>query len=211
MSPKPAGSPDEATASPPDLRPVATTDAAAWEKMLAFIDCEGLGPTEAYRSVRARLLKFFAWRGSYNVEELADETLSRVAFKLAQSEVQADRPVLFVLGVARIVFLEWKRREGRWVTFDDDTSSGVEPALFDDDKERLLAALELCLQQLSEIDRRLMLRYHEPRGERRAAVRQAIADELATALNALRVRMHRMRLQIEACVKRRLAAGSLSA
>src|SRR5262249_14452534 len=136
--------------------------------------------------------------------------LTRVALKLGQSEVQEEHPGAFVLGVARIIDLEWTRREQRWVVFNDATV-GAAPAASDDDrKQRLLAALELCLQQLSEADRSLMLRYHEPRGERRAAVRQAIADELATALNALRVRMHRMRLQVEACVERRLAAGSVS-
>jgi DNA-directed RNA polymerase specialized sigma24 family protein len=210
MPPKHAGSSDGTIASPPDPPRVPVRDAAAWEKLLAFIDCEGVGPNEAYRSVRARLIKFFGWRGSHNVEELADETLSRVALKLGQSDVKAEKPVSFVLGVARIVFLEWKRREGRWVTFDDSTV-GAAPALSDDDKERLLAALELCLEQLSEADRLLMLRYHEPRGERRAAIHQAIADELATALNALRVRMHRLRQTVEACVERRLAGGSVSA
>jgi DNA-directed RNA polymerase specialized sigma24 family protein len=187
-----------------------TAEAAAWQKLLEFIAREGGEPNEAYRSMRRRLLKFFAWRGSHNVEELADETLTRVALKLAQAEVQAPSPVAFVLGVARMIDREWKRREGRWVGLGDATVDAV-PTVSDAGKERLLAALELCLQQLSDADRSLLLRYHEPRGERRAAVRQAIADELATALNALRVRMHRMRLQIEDCVQRRVAAGSVSA
>jgi hypothetical protein len=75
-------------------------------------------------------------------------------------------------------------------------------------KEQLLAALEKCLDDFSEADRRLLLRYHEPRGEQRAIIRQAIADELKAALGALRVRMHRMRLQLEGCVSRRLKASA---
>jgi DNA-directed RNA polymerase specialized sigma24 family protein len=157
--------------------------------------------------MRARLIKFFAWRGSHNVEDLADETLTRVAMKLTQADIEAERPAAFVIGVARMVDLEYKRREGRWVAFTDGMASGDPPATTGDQDQRL-AALQKCLQQFSATDRRLLLRYHEPRGERRAAVRQAIADELHAALGALRVRMHRMRLQLEACVSRQLAAAA---
>ena len=202
MTPKRAASDDEA---PP---PPSAADGPAWQKLLDFIAGEGDGPEDAYQRTRARLVKFFAWRGSHDVEELADETLTRVARKLGQDGVQAERPMAFIIGVARMIDLEQKRRQGRSVTLSEGAAETPAPS---QRKEELLAALERCLDKLSADDRQLLLRYHEPRGERRAAVRQVIADELGTALNALRVRMHRMRLQVEACVERCLASPSGSA
>jgi len=180
-------------------------DAIAWQKLLDFIAPEAGNADQAYRYIRERLVKFFACRGSHDVEELADETLSRVALKLAQADIQAERPAAFVLGVARMIDLEQRRRAARAVPWSDD-AAGSGAAASDDDGERMLAALESCLQQLPEAERRLLLRYHEPRGQQRMAIRQAIADELATGLNVLRVRMHRTRLRIEACVQSRLQA-----
>jgi DNA-directed RNA polymerase specialized sigma24 family protein len=203
MSPKRAASSDGAAVSP-DPPP---GDAIAWQKLLEFIARESESPEAAYHALRERLVKFFLWRGSPDAEELADETFTRVALKLAQTEVQAERPAAFVLGVARMIDLEWRRREGRWVTFSEATAPAELPAP-DENKERLLLALENCLQELSEKDRSLMLRYHEPRGVECFAIRQAIADELATGLNVLRVRMHRMRMRVEACVERRMGAAT---
>jgi DNA-directed RNA polymerase specialized sigma24 family protein len=179
----------------------------SWQKLLEFLARDGSNPEEAYRRMREQLIKFFAWRGSHNGDDLADETLTRVALKLTRDDVQAERPAAFVIGVARMIDLECKRREGRWVAFTDGVAAN-DPPPPGEGKEQLLAALRRCLQELSAADRRLLLRYHEPRGEQRAAIRQAIADELNAALGALRVRMHRMRLQVEACVERRLAAAS---
>lgn len=133
-----------------------------------------------------------------------------LAWQLAQTEVQAERPAAFVLGVARMIDLERRRRDERLVTFSDATAPATPPAA-DDVEEPMLAALGKCLQALPEKGRSLMLPYHEPRGVERSAVRQAIADELATGLNVLRVRMHRLRLRLEACVEQRLRAANGSA
>src|SRR5690242_11962133 len=89
---------------------LAAPDAMSWQRLLAFIAAEGDEPAQAYQHMRRRLLKFFVWRGNHNADELADETLTRVAAKLAQADVQAERPAAFVIGVARLVDLEWKRR-----------------------------------------------------------------------------------------------------
>ncbi len=191
------------SASPPD-------ESAAWQKLLAFIANEGDGAEDAYQTARARLVKFFAWRGCRNVEDLADETLTRAANKLAHADVQAERPMAFIIGMARIIELEWRRREGRWVSFSESSAESEPAATPSPNKEQLLAALERCLEKMDAADRQLLLRYHEPRGERRALVRQVIAEELSMAVNALRVRMHRMRLRVEACVERHRALGGLA-
>jgi len=195
-----------ATASAPDGSAPALRDLdeQSFARLLEFLASSGVPRSVAYERIRTKLCKFFAWRGAHAADELADETLTRVAIKLTESERYAERPEAFVLGVARMIHLEWTRRQGRWVSFDERTA---EPAVVapHEGRDEWLSALEQCLQKLSASEHSLLLRYHEARGETRGAVRQALADELAIGLSVLRVRMHRMRQQLETCVQARMA------
>jgi RNA polymerase sigma factor (sigma-70 family) len=185
--------------------PARALDSQAWQRLLEFLAASGPDPSQAYERMRTRLVKFFGWRGVRTADELVDETLTRVAMKLPLAQIEGDRPAAFVLGVARLVFLEWMRRESRWERLDDVEVGAAVPAAQDAQNE-WLAALEQCLQRLPQEERRLLLRYHEATGQERGTVRQAIADELAISLGALRVRMHRVRLQLEGCVRERLVS-----
>jgi DNA-directed RNA polymerase specialized sigma24 family protein len=70
------------------------------------------------------------------------------------------------------------------------------------DDERM-EALQECLDRLPPSSRDLILDYHE--GERRGRIdnRRAIAERLDIPLNALRIRVHRIRTRLERCVRRR--------
>jgi len=199
---EPAASVTAPDGSSPNVRDL---DPQSWARLLEFLAGSGAPPSEAYERMRARLCKFFAWRGAHAADELADETLTRVAMKLTQSERDGERPEAFVLGVARMIHLEWKKRQGRWVAYDERVAEPAAPTPREGGPDEWLMALEECLQTMSDGDRSLLLRYHEARGQARGLVRQALADELAIALSALRVRMHRMRQQMEDCVQARLA------
>jgi hypothetical protein len=113
-----------ATVSAPDgpVSPLRDLDGQSFARLLEFLGSSGVPRSMAYERIRTRLCKFFAWRGAHAAEELADETLTRVAVKLTESERYAERPEAFVLGVARMIHLEWRKRQGRWVTFDDRTA-----------------------------------------------------------------------------------------
>jgi RNA polymerase sigma factor (sigma-70 family) len=185
--------------------PTRALDSPAWQRLLDFLAAEGLDPSQAYERMRTRLVKFFGWRGVQTADELVDETLTRVAMKLPHTQIDGDRPAAFVLGVARLVFLEWMRRESRWERLDEADAGAAAPAARDV-QEEWLTALDQCLQRLPQDERLLLLRYHAATGQQRGTVRQAIADELAISLGALRVRMHRVRLQLEDCVQGRLVS-----
>jgi len=63
----------------------------------------------------------------------------------------------------------------------------------DDRNTHQLVALERCLERLPPATRALLLRYY---GTTRGAERQHIADELGITVNALRIRMHRVRTEL---------------
>jgi DNA-directed RNA polymerase specialized sigma24 family protein len=156
---------------------------------------------------------FFEWRGCAGAPELADETLNRVAAKLAAGEqIHTDDPRRYAFGVARFVYLEAVKRSARRAPAERADRA---PALDRDgddasEREARLAALEACLDTLPPRTQQILLRYHADDGRQGSDDRKRLADELGIALNALRIRAHRLRAQVENCVRSRLGRSDLS-
>jgi DNA-directed RNA polymerase specialized sigma24 family protein len=189
---------------------VEVVSAEAWRGLLEFVG-RGQGDAgAAYEELRRRLQFFFEWKGCAGAADLADETLNRVAVKLASGEdVRTDEPRRYAFGVARFVYLESIKRNARLARADSEV-----PAPAGDDaahREARLAALEACLDTLPPRVQQMLLRYHEDDGRQRIDHRKQLADELGIALNALRIRVHRVRAQVEACVRARMARADRAA
>lgn len=182
--------------------------ANAWSELLAFLARGGGDQGAAYRELRGRLQFFFEWKGCPGAPELADETLNRVAAKLAAGEaIHTDDPRRYAFGVARFVYLEAVKRTARHIPVERHEPS---PAPDSDAQQRelRLAALDACLATLPARTQQLLLRYHADDGRDRIDDRKRLADELGIAMNALRIRVHRVRAQIEDCVRTRLERTS---
>lgn len=160
-----------------------------------------------YEEIRRRLIRFFEWRGCAAPEELADETINRVARQLAAGLTLHADPYAYFCGVARLVTLEELRRGAREQKARDAQAwiSGEigEP---EDDSDPRLDHLRHCLQILAADQQTLILRYHqgEAQGETRIQDRKRLCRELGIEMNALRIRVHRLRRKIETCIQERL-------
>jgi DNA-directed RNA polymerase specialized sigma24 family protein len=155
---------------------------------------------------------FVLWaQARLSPDELADETLNRVARRLEEQGGIADTPpARYCYIVARFVFLEYLRgtehsqtsldkvKASHLSAFDlaapKDLDGGIEAS------ERSLDCLDDCLRQLKADDRELILEYY--RGERvRIEHRRELAVRLGVTANALSIRACRIRDRLEACVK----------
>ena len=176
----------------------------ALERLLALLDPDPAKAARRFQQLRRQLTRLFEWRGAGFPEDLADETISRVARKLAQGvEIRSDDPFRYFCGVAHLVFKEVLRERQRERQLLDPASwtPHTEPDEEPDDER--MEALQECLDRLPPSSRDLILDYHE--GERRGRIdnRRAIAERLDIPLNALRIRVHRIRTRLERCVRRR--------
>lgn len=174
-----------------------------FEALLVFLSP---GPAEdrgqAYARAREKLEDLFRWKGLASPEDLADETLDRVA-RRAREGLQAQRgPMAYVLGVARKVALEAARRQARHRSATPDRWAAPEP---DRNTERYHQVLDACLQTLSTEDRRLLLDYHRGDGRGRIDGRRELADRLGMPLATLRVRAFRIRARVERCARKHMA------
>lgn len=155
---------------------------------------------ERYEDLRLRLVKFFEWRRAAAPDELADETMDRVGRRLL------DEPGLlpqswpaYVHGFARNVLREsWKGRTD--VPHLDRHATATPAAPDDDSKERALECLDRCLSALPEESRRLVLDYYREHDGAQIEHRRRIAEEHGIPLNALRLRVHRIRARLDTCV-----------
>lgn len=189
-----------------------TLDAAGFERLLAFLDPDRDAAALKYEDIRSRLVKLMQWRGCTSAEEYADRTIDRVARRLVEgASIDVRDPYLYFHGVAINVLREYWREPAR--TLHDDTPVGEIAVEADAHREadrveleRYLTRLEVCLDELLPAQRRLLLVYHQGTGQ--IARRRALARELRIPINALRIRVHRIRVTVEACVRKAGAALS---
>jgi len=149
---------------------------------------------EAYEQVRHKLMRFFEWRGTEWPEELADQTIDRVAQRLAEgAEVPGAKLSAFFHGVAENVLREYWRRPQRPRT---PLPPPARPA------EHLFECLEWALAKLSPADGELLRRYFQVTHQQRE--RRRLAGEHSLTLNALRIRVARARRRAEGYFRQHL-------
>jgi RNA polymerase sigma factor (sigma-70 family) len=142
-----------------------------------------------YEILRRKLIDLFAWRCSEGPEELADETLNRLARRLIQGE-PVEKIESYALGIARMLLKETaRRREQRDIALREIQI--LQPDAAEDTE--ILEAFERCLDALPQSSRTLIARYYS--GER-----AALARELGVSVNTMRTRALRIRRKLYQCV-----------
>jgi DNA-directed RNA polymerase specialized sigma24 family protein len=184
----------------------------AFRHFLQWLD-EGVDSGgERYLEMRRRLAFYFDRKNCRSPDELADETLNRVAQKLAEKGCITElSPAHYCYVTAKFVFLEYLRGRERLHSSLDEIANPAKQSSFagsagadsqDQGQERLYQCLEHCLNELPATDRELILEYYQ--GEQRAKIerRSQLAARLGISLNALSIRACRIRDKLEVCVRK---------
>jgi DNA-directed RNA polymerase specialized sigma24 family protein len=189
---------------------------SAFERLLSWLDQGGDSGGHKYLEMRQRLAAYFDRKNCATPDELADETLNRVARRLEEEGVTvSDAPARYCYIVARHVFLESLRGAGRENMRLEDLRREPRGASFsaaeaDDErriKEKMLDCLERCVGELEPQSRELIVRYYSGKERIKIENRRALAQSLEITVNALSVRACRIRDKLEACVKRCVGEG----
>ena len=173
-----------------------------FDALLAMLHSDRERAGEIYEGIRRRLIRLFEWRGCLHPEDLADETFNRVARKSAKGlKFERPDPFAYFCGVAHRVFQEVirkEKKEGRVI----ESGDWAPAAPVEEEPDYRLDYLRACLQGLESGQRLLLLRYHEDK--QRIRSRKDLCDELGIPMNALRIRVHRLRKRVETCVQEKL-------
>jgi DNA-directed RNA polymerase specialized sigma24 family protein len=176
---------------------------SAFDRLLATLDEDRESAGERYEELRQRLVFFFEKRGCRTAPECADETLNRVAKKIAGGE-EIRNLTSYCLGVAHNVLHEyWDGPHRAWADLDEVTplQAGVANPLAEDRKReeeeqtrRQAGCMRECLARLPATERELITQYST------SGDRPRLAAQLAITLNALRIRINRIRDKLRQCV-----------
>jgi DNA-directed RNA polymerase specialized sigma24 family protein len=180
---------------------VPTSD--AFRHLLTWLDGGVDSGGEEYLEIRRRLVSHFDRKGCLPAEELADETLNRVARRLEEEGWISDAPPHYCYIVARFVFLEHLRSgERRRAPVPANLQAATEFDTVSPSDEKRLDCLEQCLGRLATADRELILEYYRDDQGARIGHRRELAARLGITANALSIRACRIRDKLEACVSK---------
>ena len=164
----------------------------AFQRLLSVLDADPDSAARAYERLRVRTIGLFRWWGAADADALADAALDRVARKLSEgTSVRGEAIGAYVRGVARMILHESRRADERRAA-----AAAVPPPAAAD--ERVLGCLDSCLARLETPERDLVLRYYAD--GKAADVRRRLSVDMGVSPGALRLRAHRLRVQLEGCV-----------
>lgn len=179
------------------------------ERLLLRLDSDKTNASQKYEELRRSLVKFFDWNRSLRAEELADETLNRVAAKLKTEEIQSVHP--YALSVARYVLLEDFKKYRREASIED-ICGGIDSIVSRENMEREIveridqqimnACLRDCRSKLRPADSVFVIAYYGADGEKQKVHRERLARTEVMTMTALRTRANRLRDKLEQCVIR---------
>ena len=172
----------------------------AWDGLLASLGEDREQAGKKYIEIRSNLTRFFEWRGCPFPEDHADETINRVAKRIAEGE-EIRNASSYCIGVARMLLLEINKERAKEQqamgemagsqAFDSDESSG----------EAQIDCLRSCLQVLPPENRDLIIEYYQ--GEKGAKIqnRKRLTERFGVPVNTLRMRALRLREKLQGCVE----------
>jgi RNA polymerase sigma factor (sigma-70 family) len=173
-----------------------------FNNLLAWLDPDRERAGEKYETIRQQLVKMFAWQRCLDPEELADETITRVARRVSEvaNSYQGD-PSRYFYGVAKSVLHESLRQASTYqrVREGDLIVSDVKKS---ENGEQLYECLDKCMLTLTADNRELLLAYYESSKQARIDTRKTLATQLGVSPAALRVRLQRIRMTLEKCIEK---------
>ncbi len=183
-----------------------TLNPNAFRKFLAWLD-EGVDSAgQKYVEMRQRLVSFFDRKNCLSPDELADETLNRVARRLEEEgSITSESPAKYCYIVARFVFMESLRgMDKNSVPLDEILHQTLAVGETEKEelevKEKMLNCLEQCTGKLEPDNRRMIIRYYFGEEKVKIQNRRALAEHLGVTVNALSIRACRVRDKLEVCV-----------
>ncbi len=181
---------------------------SAFHRLLNWFDEGTDSGGQKYLEMRYRLTKYFDRKNCLSPDELADETLNRVARRLVEEGSITDTtPAKYCYTLAKYVFLEHLREQGRenlrlgGLTVSSKSIDRSAVLAEQREKEKRLDCLERCTQNLDPDIREMIFQYYS--GEQRVKIenRRSLASRLGISINALSIRACRVREKLESCVK----------
>jgi DNA-directed RNA polymerase specialized sigma24 family protein len=178
----------------------------AFEGLLVWLDEGTSSDGETYLEMRRRLVAYFDRKNCALPDDLADETLNRVARRLKEEgTIVTDAPAHYCYIVARYVLLEFLRKDKPHESLNEKLLTAAAPVELSyerGEQDRRWDCLEGCVGKIDTESRDLIVGYYH--GEQRVKIenRRQMAERLGITVNALSIRACRIRGKLEECIRK---------
>ena len=172
----------------------------AFHKLLSSLGDDPDAAGQKYLEIRNNLTRFFEWRGSPFPEDHADETINRVAKRIAEGE-EVRNPPSYCIGVARMLLLEINKDRAREQQALGEMATLPPTAPEPDTAEERIDCLRTCLQDLPSDNRELIVEYYQGEKGSKIENRKRLTERFGVPVNTLRMRALRLREKLQACVE----------
>lgn len=155
---------------------------------------------QKYEVLRHRLIAILEARRCVQAAEVSDEAINRFIKRLPELiETFKGDPLPYILVIARNVQYEIDKKPSVPLpdNLDDLADNHEDP---DEEDELIYNCLDSCLGKLDAKSRKLLLDYYRDDNFGKIDFRKRIARRLGIAANALRLRTHRLRNIVHACM-----------
>lgn len=170
-----------------------------FDELLKWLDSDRDGAAQRYEEIRRSLIRVFLNRGCTDGEDLADDTINRVAQKMpGLRESYVGPPENYFHGVAKNVIREHIRKRGRVNQLPLEPSSRQ-------DLEPFLQCLDECLAKLPRKKSQVILLYYEEERRAKIDLHKKLSGIMGLKQTALRARVHRVRIKLRDCILECLA------
>ena len=189
--------------APPSSKQKWTLTPESFDELLGWLDADRELAGERYEQIRAGLIKGFGRHGCREPEELADETINRVAKRLPEiiATYEGD-PARYFYGVAHNVHKEYLRKPMA-VSLPQTgllRGSSIPTPESREDEERMSECLSACVEQLATRDRELIMQYYCGERQIKIRLRKEMAERMGIKLENLRLRAQRIRERLRRCI-----------
>ncbi len=174
-----------------------------FDDLLAWLNPNHELATAIYVDLRHSLIRIFSWNGCADPPGMTDEVFDRVINKLPKLKTTFEgNPKLYFYGVANNLVKEYRKHVKQYSSIES-----IEPAVDppqeadEEDTYRREECLSSCLRKLTEEKRALILSYYSREKQAKIIHRAKMARDLGISVEALRVRMLRIRGILEECIE----------
>jgi len=166
-------------------------------ELLSWLSPNSEEAARKYKTLHQGLTKVLRHWGCSEAEELADETINRVAAKVRKLRRRyKGNPERYFFGVAKKVCQEYKRNTQKLTPLTDDSQPIASSKPTD---ELAYKCFENCMQKLNPQKRELVTLYYR---DRAPAQRERLARHLGITIKTLRVRVFRIVEDLRMCAKK---------
>ncbi|MBV9211644.1 MAG: sigma-70 family RNA polymerase sigma factor [Acidobacteria bacterium] len=170
----------------------------SFDGLLAWLDPNREEAGKKYEEIRSKLVRGFASHGCADSEELADETINRVARRLPEiGETYVGDRMRYFYRVAHYVHLEYLKRPSSVTMLETEQLAAHDKT---EDVESEYECLEQCLKRLTARSRELVLQYYQGERSVKIKIRKALAERFNTTTSNLRLQAHRIRATMKKCI-----------